>query len=385
MRQIMQKYWLGILIALLVIVAGAMIYAKLHPNTLPDNLVQGTGRIDGDLINMNVKYPGRIIRLGVEEGQAVHKDEVIAVLRSDEQEAQKAQIQSQIEAQTLQLSARKIELEMARKTVPQTLVKADANLIIKERQRDELDQMINAQKNLVTQDERDIERIENLYADRLIEKHQLEIAALKLQSDKDQYESLAHKREQLDQAIAISRSDRSDASAAQAKISAMEEGIKALQSGIDALEASKSQVDAVLTEMQLRSPVTGHVVEKIANEGEVIGSGMSVVTLIDPSSLYLKIFVDTLQNGKIKVGDSAVIFLDADPDKPINAKVVRVEQKAEFTPKEVSVASDRIQRVFAVHLKPISPDSRLKMGLPAVGVVSLDGKGLPSSLRRLPE
>jgi HlyD family secretion protein len=111
---------------------------------------------------------------------------------------------------------------------------------------------------------------------------------------------------------------------------------------------------------------------------------MPVATLIDPRSLYLKIFVDTMENGKIKIGDKAVIFLDAYPDRPIEAKVVRIAQKAEFTPKEVSVRSDRIQRVFAVHLKPLKVDPLLKLGIPAIGVISTDGKGLPHSLDEIP-
>jgi len=137
--------------------------------------------------------------------------------------------------------------------------------------------------------------------------------------------------------------------------------------------------------MTLKSPVDGFVIEKIANQGEVLNSGMVVATLIDPKSLYLKIFVDTMQNGKIKVGDKAVIFLDTYPDKPIEAVVARVAQDAEFTPKEVSVQSDRIQRVYAVHLKPLHVNPLLKLGIPAIGVVSLDGIGLPTSLSQIPK
>ena len=111
---------------------------------------------------------------------------------------------------------------------------------------------------------------------------------------------------------------------------------------------------------------------------------MPVATLLDPHTLYLKIFIDTIENGKIELGDKAVIFLDAWPNRPIEAKVVRIAQKAEFTPKEVSVRSDRIQRVYAVHIKPLKPDPLLKLGLPATGVISLDGRGLPRSLRELP-
>jgi HlyD family secretion protein len=139
-----------------------------------------------------------------------------------------------------------------------------------------------------------------------------------------------------------------------------------------------------MAELKLRSPVNGFIVEKIANIGEVVGAGMPVATLIDPDSLYLRLFVDTIENGKIELGDKAVIFTDAYPDRPIAASVVNIAQKAEFTPKEVSVRSDRIQRVFSVHLKPLHPDALLKLGLPAIGVISLDGKGLPDSLGEIP-
>lgn len=385
MKQIVQKYWLGAVVAALFSIAAVFIYMKLHTKELPDNLVQGTGRIDGDLINVNVKYPGRIASIEISEGEPLKKGAVIAIIESAEQKAQKEQIDAQVEAQTQQLAARKIELLMAQKTIPESLVKAKANISIKNAQRDELDQMIDAQTYAMYQDERDVGRMQNLYDNRLIEKRQLEMATLKLQSSRDQRSSLMHKREQLDRAIDISRSDQVEASAAQQKIGALREGIKASESGIKALKASQSQAEAVLSEMQLHSPIDGFVMEKIANNGEVIGSGMPVATLIDPKSLYLKIFVDTLQNGKIKIGDVAVIFLDGAPDRAIAAKVVRIEQKAEFTPKEVSVASDRIQRVFAVHLKPLKVDPMLKLGIPAVGIISLDKKGLPSSLREVPE
>lgn len=385
MRQIIQKYWLGVAVAALFTIAAVFIYMKLNQKELPANLVQGSGRIDGELINVNAKYPGRIVEIAISEGEAIRKGSLIATIDSAEQKAQKEQIEAQIEAQMQHLAAREIELSIAQKSIPESLVKAKANRTIKKAQLDELDKMINIQKSLLVQDQRDSDRLNNLFSNRLIEKHQLEMSMLKLQSDRDQLSSLMDKREQLKSAIDITQSDLNEASAAQEKIAALREGIKASKSGIKALQGSQAQVNAVLSEMELRSPVDGFVMEKIANNGEVIGSGMAVATLIDPQSLYLKIFVDTLQNGKIKIGDSAVIFLDADPDRPIAAKVVRVEQKAEFTPKEVSVASDRIQRVFAVHLKPLKADPLLKLGIPAVGIISLDQKGLPSSLREVPE
>jgi len=144
-------------------------------------------------------------------------------------------------------------------------------------------------------------------------------------------------------------------------------------------------VQAMIDELTLKSPIDGFVIEKIAHKGEVVGAGMGVVTLSDTKSYYLKLFIDTMNNGKIKIGDEAVIFLDSNPNKPIKAKVIQIAQKAEFTPKDVSVRSDRIQRVYAVRLKPLEYDPILKLGIPAIGIIGIDGAKLPNSLDEIPE
>lgn len=383
--QIFKKYGMALLIAVLVSAAAVMIYVKLHPQTLARNLVEGSGRIDGDMINLNLKYPGRVESIFKETGDAVDINETVAVIASEEYRAKLQQIEAQIDAGKGELEARRVELSIARKTLPQSVLKAQANVVIKQRQMDELDETIDAQKSVALQSAQDAARMKNLFDNRLIEKRQVEMAQLKAKTDEDQLTALHQKRSQLEKALSISKSDQVEADAAQLKISVLEHGIDALESNLKALDASKKEVGAVLGEMKILSPIRGYVIEKIANPGEVIGSGMPVAALIDPNTLYLKVFVDTLQNGKIKMGDRAVIFLDAAPDEPIPARVVRIEQKAEFTPKEVSVPSDRVQRVFAVHLKPERPDGKLKLGIPAVGVITLDGKGLPASLREVPE
>lgn len=385
MLEKIKQYRLGLMILILILIATAFIVNKLSTPTLASNLVQGSGRMDGDLINLNAKYAGRIESLSIEEGQSIALGDKIAMLASAEYQAQKAQIEAQIDAKKQELSAKTFEYEIAQKTVPQSLIKAKANLSITEQQQEELSRSIASQQSVAKQDQHDYERMQNLYNQHLIEKRQVEMAALKSQTSQDALAALLHKKEQLAQANTIARSNVKDATSNQDTLLVMKKGIEALASALQALEASKTQIEAVLSEMTLYSPINGVVIEKIANQGEVIGGGSVVATLLDPKSLYLKIFVDTKENGKLHVGNDAVIFLDAYPNKPIPAKVVRIEQKAEFTPKEVSVPSDRIQRVFALHVKPLEYNPLLKLGIPAVGVVSMDGKGLPISLKNVPE
>jgi len=380
-----KKYWLAFVLAVLVVVAGGMIYQKLHKNVLPSNLVEGSGRVDGDLVNLNVKYPGRIVSISVDDGVKVTKNMPLAKLESKELVAKKAAMNAQIEALASELKAKKIEAKIADESIPLLLKKAAANLSATKASKAALAQKVAIQKALVAQAQRDFSRTQKLYKSKSIEKEKFEHAQLRVSTEQNKLKALKEQLKAAQNTIELASVALENAQASQKKLKAIEAGVEAVTAQLKALKAQKAQLMATIDEMTLRSPLDGITVEKIANVGEVIGAGMSVATLLDPHTLYLKIFVDTIENGKIELGDKAVIFLDAYPNKPIDAKVVRIAQKAEFTPKEVSVRSDRIQRVFALYLKPLKVEPLLKLGLPAIGVVSLDGKALPKSLHDIPE
>lgn len=382
--KILKKYWLAVVIAILLIIAGGMIYQKLHPKALPSNLIEGTGRMDGDIINLNTKYPGRLQKVFVDDGVPVKKGMVIGILKSKEFEAQLAGLNAQIKAKQMQLDAQKIEENISKTSIPLLLKKAKVQLNSTTASKKALEDKIFIQKDVVTQAKKDYKRSLNLYRTKNIDKHSFELAKLKLDTESKKLSALNQQLKKVNSGIQLAKINLTNAKATQKKLLFIKANIKALNEGIKALQASKAEVKAMIDEMTLHSPIDGITIEKIANAGEVIGAGMPVATLLDPHSLYLKIFVDTIKNGKIKLGDKAVIFLDAYPNHPIKAKVVRIAAKAEFTPKEVSVRSDRIQRVFAVHLKPLKVDPLLKLGIPAIGIVSIDGKSLPKSLENIP-
>ena len=379
-----KKYVSLSLFALLFAISAYFIYLKLNPKSLPPNLIVGTGRIDGDLVNLNTKYPGRVEKIAVEEGMKINKADIVAILGSKEKEAKREEILCKIEAASKEREARTTELEIAKRTLPLAVEKAKLVLKTRMHQFEEIQKNTQSLEAVVEQDRKDYLRLKNLFEQKLVEKRKVELAKLKLVTDSKKLDAAKEKLKQTADAVKISENDLKNAQSMLLKIDVLQKTVEALGKNIDALKAVKKEIDSIISEMTIRSPVDGYVTRKIANAGEVVGAGMSIATIVSPENLYLKIFVDTLQNGKIKIGDKAVIFLDSHPHMPISAKVARVAQKAEFTPKEVSVRSDRIQRVFAVHLKPVKPNQLLKLGLPAVGIISIDGKNLPESLDEIP-
>ncbi|GAB6073082.1 efflux RND transporter periplasmic adaptor subunit [Venenivibrio stagnispumantis] len=385
MVQIFKKYLTAILVLSLFLISSYLIYKKLYVKELPPNIIIGTGKIDGDLTNINTKYVGRIKKIFVNEGDKIEKGQIIAIIESKEYEAQYKAIQFQIEAKKKMLESQNIELNIAKGILPEDTEKAKASLELRKSAIKELEKNIDTLEKVVEQDKKDYERYKNLLEKGLIPKEKFEKIELQLKKDINQLNALLDKKQQLIAEINISESNLKQSIQNLKKIDELEKSILALKDEINTLEAQKEQIEAILEEMKIISPLNGYVIDKIANEGEVLGAGMAVITAVNQDDLYLKMFVDTIENGKIKLGDKGVIFLDSNPDMPIPAVVVKISQKAEFTPKEVAVKEDRIQRVFAVHLKPVSPNPLLKLGIPAIGVISIDGKGLPKSLKDIPE
>ncbi|MBW1938233.1 MAG: HlyD family efflux transporter periplasmic adaptor subunit [Deltaproteobacteria bacterium] len=375
----MKNYIIGTIIIFLILLSGFFIYQKLYPTQLPPNLVAGTGRIDGEIIALNTKYTGRIKTILIEDGQSIHKGNTIAILQSDELEAKLESIEKGVQSSQKGLEALQKDYEIAEISIPLAIEKARTGVDIAIAQKEQLLRSIDNLNLVIIQDKRDFARAKRLSEKNLIAKNAFELSSLKLDNDINKLESLHQGLSQTTDKINISRTDLKIAQNQLKRLDALKATIEAARNQTASLEANKREVSATIKELTLISPIDGVVIEKVAQTGEVLAPGMVVATLIDPEKLYLKMFVDTLENGKIKLKDKAVIFLDSFPDMPIQAIVLRIGQRAEFTPKEVSVKSDRIQRMYAVHLKPVTPNSYLKLGIPAIGVISTDGKGLPKS------
>ncbi len=385
MSKFFKKYGSLILFSVLILISLFYIYKKLNSRKLPPTLIAAVGRIDGDLINLNTKYSGRIKNIYINDGQPIKKGTVVAILESKEYKAREKQIENQIKMLQKQLKSNIYELEIAEKIIPNSITKARLNVKIAQNNKKKLLDNINKLKFKIEQDRRDYLRYKNLVENEAVGKRKLELVKLQLDSDIESLNALKEELKTANKALEVANITLGDQIARQKKIKVLKSNIKALRDQIKAYKSSLNEIKAILAEMTIKSPIDGYVVEKIANKGEVAPPGYTIATLIDPHSLYLKVYVDTITNGKIKIGDKAEIFLDAYPDKPIPARVVRIAQKAEFTPKEVNVRSDRIQRVYAVHLKPLKVNPLLKLGIPAIGVISINGKGLPKSLKDIPE
>jgi HlyD family secretion protein len=146
---------------------------------------------------------------------------------------------------------------------------------------------------------------------------------------------------------------------------------------MDAPIAETHRLKADIDDCVLKAPLSGRVLYRLAEPGEVLAAGGKILTILDLTDVYMTIFLPTQEAGRIALRADARILLDAIPDIAIPATVSYVAAKAQFTPKEVETRTEREKLMFRVKLK-IDPEllkrhePLVKTGLPGVAYVRLD-------------
>jgi HlyD family secretion protein len=130
-------------------------------------------------------------------------------------------------------------------------------------------------------------------------------------------------------------------------------------------EADLDSIDTQINNLSIKAPINGVVLERTVEPGEVLVPGSQAFRLADLSALKIKVFIAEDQYGLIKVGAPATVTVDSFPGVTFDASVARIADHAEFTPRNVQTEEGRKTMVFAVELRVMDPDGRLKPGMPA--------------------
>lgn len=144
------------------------------------------------------------------------------------------------------------------------------------------------------------------------------------------------------------------------------ERITAQQAVVRQTQAAAEQMRAILDQSVIRAPFAGVVTIKHRETGETVGPGLPVVSIMNGSDRWVRIYIREDQIGRVHIGQAASITSDTDPSKKYSGRVTFIASQAEFTPRNVQTAEERIKLVYAVKVA-ITGDtsSDLKPGVPA--------------------
>lgn len=113
----------------------------------------------------------------------------------------------------------------------------------------------------------------------------------------------------------------------------------------------------------LRSPLNGTILRTVFEPGEIVGPGMPVVVVGDLRELKLKVYLPENKFGRVALGQTTTITVDAYPGVAFSGEITSIGSQAEFTPRNVQTTEDRVKSVYAINLRVPNRDLRLKPGM----------------------
>lgn len=363
---------------------------------VPPNVVALSGRIEGDDSAISPKTSGRILEIRFREGDSVKAGEVIATL-SDEQirareeqaraavlaaEAGSKSAQDQIAVLDQQLQQNQLQTVQSKADAEGRVSQADADLAAAEA---DLAQQ-EASYQLASFDQDAYTRLAQTGAASARQAKQASSTA------GQQAAAVAAAKRRVEAArgaLTTARANLDTPAIREAQVAMVRRQIAQQRAQITSAEANTAEARAQLLEAEanrqdliVRAPFDGVVATRAAEPGEVVTAGTALVTLLDLSKVYLRGFVPEGQIGKIRLGQPAHVYLDSNPNQPIDAYVSRIDPEATFTPENTYFRDERVKEVVGVKLQVKNGIGFAKPGMPADGEILTQGEAWPEHRRK---
>lgn len=264
-----------------------------------------TGTFETTEVLVSAEASGRLLYFDIEEGMLLKAGEEVGVV------------------DTVQLYLKKLQLEASIKSV--------------EEQRPDILKQVSATKEQISAAQRERNRVANLLKVGAANQKQLDDA-------EDQLEVL---RKQL-----------------VAQNSTLSNSHQSLTWQSSSVGIQVAQVEDQLKKCHITSPITGTVLAKYAEAGELTAMGTPLFKVADTEQMYLRAYITSEQLSQVKLGQKVTVFSDygTDEHKQYPGVVTWISDTSEFTPKTILTKNERANLVYAVKIA-VHNDGLLKIGM----------------------
>lgn len=146
---------------------------------------------------------------------------------------------------------------------------------------------------------------------------------------------------------------------------ATDEQIAAAEAQVDVAQAALEAAQLQLSKATVTAPVNGLIMASSLHVGEMAAPNIATLRLANLAETTLTIYVPGGDLGKVAIGQSVNVRVDAFADRTFGGSIVHISDQAEYTPRNVRTSDERTKLVYAVKIKIDNPDHVLKPGLQA--------------------
>jgi HlyD family secretion protein len=278
-----------------------------------------SGTFEADETIVSSEMPGKILSFNVEEGMQIPKDSIVGSVDATNIDLQQQQVEASINALN----------EKTANVNPQVELLQNQLAV----QQSQLDNLLHERT-----------RIENLLKSDAATPKQLDDINSQIDVVK---KSMAVTQQQIN----VKKNDIATQN-------------RSILSEAEPLRKRVAQLEDQQQRANIVNPVTGTVITKYAEAGEITSSGKALYKIADLSELNLRAYVTGIQLPTIKLGQQVKVMIDQGEKKykEYTGNIIWISDKAEFTPKTIQTKEERANLVYAIKVK-VKNDGFLKIGM----------------------
>ncbi len=299
----------GIFFVAVILAVVGCVYAFMQANTM---LLQG--EVDVKTVDLASKITGRIEKINYKKGDRVKKGDVLIALDTPEINAKAAQVDA-----TVQLALAQQEK-------------------VNNGARNEQISMAKASRDLA---KKTFDRLNRLHDEGVIPTQKLDEARAKYQAAQDNYNMLV------------------TGSRVEDKLSAAANVKRAM--------GANDEVQSYLKENTIVAPIDGVITEINVEEGELVGAGYPIVTIVDDNDCWVVFNLREDLLSKIKDGTEFNVKIPAMGKEPVKVRVNYISVMGDFANWRATKAKgDFDMKTFEVRAVPVEKVEGLRAGMSAV-------------------
>ncbi|MDP9230183.1 MAG: HlyD family efflux transporter periplasmic adaptor subunit [Bacteroidota bacterium] len=300
------------------IIAVALVLSVVACNS-NGHQFDASGTFEVDEIVVSSLAQGKILSLNIEEGDTVSKDKIVGVIDSENLSLQKEQVEASIGALG----------EKTSNVLPQVRLLQN-QLAVQQSQLNNLLHEKTRFENLLRQDAATGKQVDDINAQIDVVQKQIGVTQQQINVQRSNIATQ-------------NRSNLSERKPLQKKVEQFEDQLK---------------------EANILNPVTGTVITKYAQAGEIASAGKALYKVADLSEMTLRAYITGAQLSQVKLNQQVKVLVDdgAKKYKELPGTITWISDKAEFTPKTIQTKEERANLVYPIKIK-VKNDGYLKIGM----------------------
>lgn len=340
------------------LVVAAVAYGGYTYATRPPTSLTLTGLVTTHDVSVAPQIGGRLVALAVKEGDSVTKGQVVAEIEPSELAADRAFYEASAEGAASQMSEAEAALRLQQQQLRDQIAQAEATVATAEAQ--VVAAQAEAERARVT-----LDRTRELSRAQLATGQALDDARTGFDAAQARVASLAKQVEASRAALALARTNAE-------QVAVRRSQVESSRHQLAAVGAQRDKAGVRLGFTKVVAPIDGVVDVEPVRLGEVVNTGQSVLTLINPDDLWVRADIEESYIDRVKIGDTLIVRLPSGEERTGTVFYRRAD--AGFATQRDVSRTKRDIRTFETRLRVDNADRKLAVGMTAYVLLPLQGQ-----------